>query len=297
MSLVPMGGNKISINPALMEQYPDSYLSMGLTAERVAQQYGISRRAGGRVRLRQPPESAGRAGGREIRAGDRARARDLHDSRCEVQAEEDRASSSGREGPRADTSIEALAKLKPAFHAQGTVTAGNSSQTSDGAAAAVVMSDERAEGARAAAAGAVRRIRVRRMPARGDGDRAGVRHPEGSEAGRPDAGPDRPDRAERSLRRAVARRDEGARTRSRRRSMSTAARSRSGIRWDAPGAKLTASVAPGDEAPERPVRHGDDVCGRRHGRRGHFRESELEASHGNQQQRRSPRSGSRAAAS
>ena len=62
------------------------------------------------------------------------------------------------EGPRADTSLEALAKLKPAFHANGTVTAGNSSQTSDGAAAAVVMSDERAAGAGHQAAGALRRL-------------------------------------------------------------------------------------------------------------------------------------------
>ena len=62
------------------------------------------------------------------------------------------------EGPRADTSFEALSKLKPAFHAKGTVTAGNSSQTSDGAAAAVVMSAERAQGAGNAAAGAVRRV-------------------------------------------------------------------------------------------------------------------------------------------
>ena len=145
MSFVPMGGNKISINPRLMEQYPDSYLSMGLTAERVAQHYGISARGGRRVRVRQPPEGAGGAGRGQVRAGDRARAGDLHRARREVQAEETEIEFKVDEGPRADTSLEALAKLKPAFHAKGTVTAGNSSQTSDGAAAAVVMSAERAQ--------------------------------------------------------------------------------------------------------------------------------------------------------
>ena len=90
------------------------------------------------------------------------------------------------EGPRADTSLEALAKLKAAFHAKGTVTAGNSSQTSDGAAAAVVMSEERAQALGIAAAGALRGLRLCRLPAGGDGDRSGVRHPQGAQAGGPD---------------------------------------------------------------------------------------------------------------
>ena len=85
MSFVPMGGNKISINPWLEEHYPDSYLSMGLTAERVAQHYGIAREAGRPVRAGQPPEGAGRAGRRQVRAGDRPRAGDLHRAGCEVQ--------------------------------------------------------------------------------------------------------------------------------------------------------------------------------------------------------------------
>ena len=88
------------------------------------------------------------------------------------------------EGPRADTSFEALAKLKAAFHAKGTVTAGNSSQTSDGAAAAVVMSDERAKALGLAAARAIRRVCLCRMPARGDGHRAGVCDSEGAETRR-----------------------------------------------------------------------------------------------------------------
>ena len=96
MSLVPMGGNKISINPALMEQYPDSYLSMGLTAERVAQHYGISREQADEFALREPSEGAGRAGRGAVRAGDRAGAGHLHRSRREVEAEEDRDRVQGR---------------------------------------------------------------------------------------------------------------------------------------------------------------------------------------------------------
>jgi acetyl-CoA acyltransferase len=145
MSLVPMGGNKISINPALMEQYPDSYLSMGLTAERVARHYGIAREHADEFAYASHRKAlAAQAAGhfdREIvpvrvafttpDAKSRPKTREL-----EFKADE---------GPRADTSIEALAKLKPAFHAKGTVTAGNSSQTSDGAAAAVLVSGERAD--------------------------------------------------------------------------------------------------------------------------------------------------------
>jgi acetyl-CoA acyltransferase len=145
MSMVPMGGNKISINPWLEEHYPDSYLSMGLTAERVARHYGIGREEADRFALGSHQKAL------------RAQAAGLFESqivpvkvtflapngksgprRTEIEFKVD-------EGPRADTSLEALAKLKPAFHANGQVTAGNSSQTSDGAAAAVVMSEERAK--------------------------------------------------------------------------------------------------------------------------------------------------------
>jgi acetyl-CoA acyltransferase len=144
MSLVPMGGNKISINPWLMDHYPDSYLSMGLTAERVARHYGITRAEADQFALASHQKAlAAQAGGRfadEIvpvpvvfatpNGGPK-----LQTTEMNFQTDE---------GPRADTSLEALSKLRPAFHAKGVVTAGNSSQTSDGAAAAVVMSDERA---------------------------------------------------------------------------------------------------------------------------------------------------------
>jgi len=144
MSFVPMGGNKVSINPWLGEHYPDSYLSMGLTAERVATRYGITREEADEFSLASHRKAlAAQTEGRFAREivpvpvtftvpDTKSRPR-----KAEIEFRLD-------EGPRADTSLEALAKLKPAFHVKGTVTAGNSSQTSDGAAAAVVMSDERA---------------------------------------------------------------------------------------------------------------------------------------------------------
>ena len=144
MSFVPMGGNKISINPWLQQNYPDSYLSMGLTAERVARRYGITREECDQFAYQSHRKAlAAQAAGHftdEIVPvpvcftvpDERSKPKT---TRIDFQADE---------GPRADTSPEALAKLKPAFHAKGTVTAGNSSQTSDGAAAAVVMSDARA---------------------------------------------------------------------------------------------------------------------------------------------------------
>lgn len=149
MSMVPLGGNKPSPNPWLAEHYPASLLTMGLTAERVARRYGISRE-----------EQDGFALASHQKALDAQRAGRFADELVAVKVatsvpDSGRGAKAGRpvvtetafavdEGPRADTSAEALAKLKPAFHAQGTVTAGNSSQTSDGAAAAVVMDAERA---------------------------------------------------------------------------------------------------------------------------------------------------------
>jgi acetyl-CoA acyltransferase len=144
MSYVPFGGNKISINPWLVENYPGSYMSMGLTAERVATHYGITREAMDEFSYQSHQKAlAAIASGKftdEIVPmyvtgsipikGKIGRSNVLFNT---------------DEGPRADTSLEALAKLKPVFHAKGTVTAGNSSQTSDGAAAAVVMSRSRAD--------------------------------------------------------------------------------------------------------------------------------------------------------
>ncbi|HTS29794.1 MAG TPA: acetyl-CoA C-acyltransferase [Bryobacteraceae bacterium] len=145
MSMVPMGGNKISINPWLMENYPDSYLSMGLTAERVAHHYSVSREEADQFALASHQKAlAAQAEGRfaceivPVPVTFAAPDGKSKVKKTEVEFKVD-------EGPRADTSLDALAKLKPAFHARGTVTAGNSSQTSDGAAAAVLMSLERAQ--------------------------------------------------------------------------------------------------------------------------------------------------------
>lgn len=127
MSLVPMGGHKFAPNPSIVDARPEVYLTMGLTAERLRERYGISREEQDAFALlsHERALAAQRAGNfdEEI-APIGALARD--------------------EGPRADTSMEALAKLKPSFHARGTVTAGNSSQMSDGAAVALVMSETRA---------------------------------------------------------------------------------------------------------------------------------------------------------
>jgi acetyl-CoA acyltransferase len=144
MSLIPMGGNKASINPWIEQHYPDSYLSMGLTAERVARHYGVTREDADQFALASHQKAlAAQAAAKfaeEIVPVTIAYAHPnggvkLKKSEVEFRADE---------GPRADTSFDALAKLRPAFHAKGTVTAGNSSQMSDGAAAAVVMSEERA---------------------------------------------------------------------------------------------------------------------------------------------------------
>jgi acetyl-CoA acyltransferase len=143
MSYVPFGGNKISVNPWLVENYPGSYMSMGLTAERVATHYGISREQMDQFSYESHQKALA-----AIAAGK------FDDEIVPVtvtstvpngkKAKTTEATFKQDEGPRADTSLDALAKLKPVFHAKGTVTAGNSSQTSDGAAAAVVMSAERA---------------------------------------------------------------------------------------------------------------------------------------------------------
>jgi acetyl-CoA acyltransferase len=140
MSYVPFGGNKISVNPWLVENYPGSYMSMGLTAERVAAHYGITREAMDQFSFDSHQKAlAAIAAGRfedEIVPVTVTNTPTVGKN-IETIFKTD-------EGPRADTSLEALTKLKPVFHARGTVTAGNSSQTSDGAAAAVVMSAGRA---------------------------------------------------------------------------------------------------------------------------------------------------------
>ena len=144
MSMIPMGGHKVSINPWMVENNPNAYLSMGLTAERVANRFGITRAQADEFSFNSHQKAMA-----AIKAGkfeDEIVAMPVSfttpngskPKRTEIHFKVD-------EGPRADTTLEALAGLKPAFHAKGTVTAGNSSQTSDGAAAAVVMSADKAK--------------------------------------------------------------------------------------------------------------------------------------------------------
>jgi acetyl-CoA acyltransferase len=132
MSMIPMGGNKISPNPWLMDNYPDAYLSMGLTAERVARHFAITREAADEFSFQSHQKAVG-----AIREGK------FVEEIIPVPIA-DGPLLAADEGPRADTSLPALAALKPAFHVSGIVTAGNSSQMSDGAAACVVMSGQRA---------------------------------------------------------------------------------------------------------------------------------------------------------
>jgi acetyl-CoA acyltransferase len=147
MSLVPMGGNKIAPNPTLIDSYPDVYLSTGLVAENHARESSISREEQDAFALRSHQRAlAAIDSGKfadEIVPVTAALISTKNGSRPPVE----KVTFAVDEGPRRDTSAEALAKLRPAFHAKGTVTAGNSSQTSDGAAAVIVTSAERAKAA------------------------------------------------------------------------------------------------------------------------------------------------------
>ena len=145
MSMVPMTGNKPAPNPYLVEHAPDSYLSMGLTAENLAHKYGISREDSDRFALRSHARALeairdGKFQNEIVPLCVEVEVPGTNGSRPQLKE----ITFSVDEGPRTDTSMEQLAKLKPVFHARGTVTAGNASQMSDGAAAAVVMSAERA---------------------------------------------------------------------------------------------------------------------------------------------------------
>lgn len=155
MSMVPMGGNKISPNPWLVDHYPDAYINMGLGTENIARKFGITREAADRFALNSHQKAvAAIATGKfkdellpvEVKTvslpangnGSSSKGKPQKPATQTVNFDTD-------ELPRADTSLDVLAKLKPAFHVKGSVTAGNSSPMSDGAAAVVVMSDERAK--------------------------------------------------------------------------------------------------------------------------------------------------------
>ena len=165
MSLVPMGGHKIAPNPALIDRYPDVYLSTGLVAENHARESGISRAEQDAFALRSHQRAiAAIDSGRFAEEIVPVTATLIEEVRLKADATNNAAAprlwgpaSAGPttrqvifsvdEGPRRDTSAEALARLRPAFHPAGSVTAGNSSQTSDGAAAVIVTSADRARAA------------------------------------------------------------------------------------------------------------------------------------------------------
>jgi acetyl-CoA acyltransferase len=155
MSMVPMGGNKISPNPWLVDNYPDAYINMGLGTENIAKKFGITREQADQFSAESHKKAV-----TAIAAGK------FKDETIPVEVKITSLPNGNGNGakpkgsikpttqtftfatdelPRADTNLEVLAKLKPAFHAKGSVTAGNSSPMSDGAAATVVMTDARAK--------------------------------------------------------------------------------------------------------------------------------------------------------
>src|SRR5579871_3148535 len=153
MSMVPMGGNKISPNPWLVDHYPDAYINMGLGTENIARKFGITREAADAFAANSHKKAVA-----AIAAGA------FKDETVAVEVKNVSVPTNGNapkgkpvkattqtftfdkdELPRADTSVEVLSTLKPSFHTKGSVTAGNSSPMSDGAAAAVVMSDAKAK--------------------------------------------------------------------------------------------------------------------------------------------------------
>jgi acetyl-CoA acyltransferase len=145
MSLVPMGGNKVSPNPALVDSYPDVYLSTGLVAENHAREASISRDDQDAFALRSHQRAiAAMDAGRFADEIVPVTARIVTPSEGNGRPAVREIAFTVDEGPRRETSAEALGKLRAAFHVKGTVTAGNSSQTSDGASAVVITSARRA---------------------------------------------------------------------------------------------------------------------------------------------------------
>src|SRR5580692_8497549 len=144
MSMIPFAGNNPAPNPWLAAHHPEVYMNMGLTAERLRQRYNVSREDADAFALRSHQnalraQAEGKFADEIVPVHVEATILNGHSKPEHTESTFDR-----DEGPRADTTLEALAKLKPVFQANGTVTAGNSSQTSDGAAAALVMSDSKA---------------------------------------------------------------------------------------------------------------------------------------------------------
>jgi acetyl-CoA acyltransferase len=202
MSMVPMTGNKLSLNPQLVDEYPQAYIAMGHTAERVAKQFEVSRRVQDEFALKSHQKAiaaieakrfeqeivpvkarrfdgvqAKRAASEASGAGVQAKRAASEASGAGVQAKRAASEASGAGGgkqvevefavdecPRRDTTLEGLSALKPAFAMQGTVTAGNASPMNDGAAAAVLMSDEKAKALGVKPLGRMRAFVVKGVP-------------------------------------------------------------------------------------------------------------------------------------
>jgi acetyl-CoA acyltransferase len=140
MSMVPMGGSKIALNPAVVDQFPDAYITMGNTAENVARQFGVSRGDQDAFALASHQKAVAAWARGDFAAEVVPVETRVYDGEIWRDLTVDR-----DEGPRADTSLEKLAALKPAFDPTGTVTAGNASPLNDGAAAIILMAADKAK--------------------------------------------------------------------------------------------------------------------------------------------------------
>lgn len=145
MSMIPMGGHIIRPNPYLVEHYPDFYLNMGLATENVARKYEVTREEQDEFALRSHQRAFAALEQNKFQEETVALTVTVEELNDKGKKQHREVIFDKDEGPRRDTSAEALGKLKPAFHVKGTITAGNSSQMSDGAAVAVVMSEDRAK--------------------------------------------------------------------------------------------------------------------------------------------------------
>src|SRR5437870_943054 len=142
MSMIPMGGHIIRPNPTLMDTYPDFYLSMGLATENVAKKYEVTREEQDAFALRSHQRALAALDADKFKEETVPLTVSVEELDAKGKKQQSEIIFEKDEGPREDTSAEALAKLKPAFQMNGTITAGNSSQMSDGAAAAIVMSED-----------------------------------------------------------------------------------------------------------------------------------------------------------
>ena len=140
MSMVPMGGGKPSAHPDLLDRWPESYSSMGITAELVAKKYDVTREVQDEFSYNSHKKAVA-----AIKAGKFVDEIIPVDTKVFTDDGPQELTLSTDEGPRADSTLEGLARLRPVFDTEGTVTAGNASQVSDGAAAAVLMTVEKAK--------------------------------------------------------------------------------------------------------------------------------------------------------